>query len=513
MIIDISKFEELTRFNPKLLSDYNLVSFNTLSKDLEPKKAEPGKLYVIYSSYLSIIDNVSDAAGYICINDNETALCDHKFHFPVVLLNTKAKPRDVFEKIKTSIFSKSIFDDERDLLLDALVSDKGIHNILNIAGKIYRNPLYFIDGNYRMIAWSNNIKVDEPVWNQAVADGFVSSQMIEAMRKIRVPEFGQVSEKPKLVPIPKTDKHSIDSSIFIKGRFVGCVGMCNHSSPFRDGDIEAVELVGKIISIQLQKSDFYRSLTGDPYESFFFDLLKSPLSSEMIERRARILNLKFEEKYLVLVVNPDKTEINKNLSSKMIQTELKEIIRTARSIIFHENIVMIIAVKNDNMLDTKIMSKIEDYLKIRGSIAGLSNTSSDYSLLRIFYEQACIALMYGSKNHCDRVMHFYSDHIFDYMLQLSLEKDTQINFIHPAIDILKEHDEKWGTDHLGTLIVFINSLGNMSKAAQILNIHYNTMKYRIKTIQNLAAIDLKNQDTYINISISIRQLTEDKKCN
>jgi purine catabolism regulator len=83
-------------------------------------------------------------------------------------------------------------------------------------------------------------------------------------------------------------------------------------------------------------------------------------------------------------------------------------------------------------------------------------------------------------------------------------KTDFINLRHPAIDVLLKYDEKTNTQYLKTLKIYIDCLGNMSEAAQILKIHYNTMKHRIKTIENLTSISLKDTVTFLNIFISFR---------
>ncbi|HYV14773.1 MAG TPA: helix-turn-helix domain-containing protein [Conexibacter sp.] len=55
---------------------------------------------------------------------------------------------------------------------------------------------------------------------------------------------------------------------------------------------------------------------------------------------------------------------------------------------------------------------------------------------------------------------------------------------------LYEHDRLNGTDYVATLTVYLDSPGNSALAAEQLNIHPNTLRYRIRRLMELAGVDL-----------------------
>lgn len=74
-------------------------------------------------------------------------------------------------------------------------------------------------------------------------------------------------------------------------------------------------------------------------------------------------------------------------------------------------------------------------------------------------------------------------------------KNTPNNkiYIHPALEKLKQHDLKYNTDYVTTLKEFILSFKDLSHTADKLNIHRNSLKYRLQKIAGISNIDFSDQ--------------------
>ncbi len=60
----------------------------------------------------------------------------------------------------------------------------------------------------------------------------------------------------------------------------------------------------------------------------------------------------------------------------------------------------------------------------------------------------------------------------------------------PHLDLLARHDAEHHTDHLATLGAYLDAFGDVSAAAARLDIHSNTLRYRLKRIHELIDLDL-----------------------
>lgn len=66
-------------------------------------------------------------------------------------------------------------------------------------------------------------------------------------------------------------------------------------------------------------------------------------------------------------------------------------------------------------------------------------------------------------------------------------------FIRPEIRRIMAYDEAYGTEYLKTLFTYLENLGSMIKASELLQIHYNTMKYRIQQIESICGTEFHDR--------------------
>jgi len=91
---------------------------------------------------------------------------------------------------------------------------------------------------------------------------------------------------------------------------------------------------------------------------------------------------------------------------------------------------------------------------------------------------------------------------FDYLMQLFGSQEQTAVFLHPALDILRDYDRRNRGELYKTLQEYLRQDGSMVKTAALLNVHLNTLKYRLKRIQEIAETDMEDADEreYLRIS-------------
>lgn len=504
MQLNLLNIEGFYKYNFKILSDKTLIKFNSLSTNFYPQYIEEGKLYIINYSNLFELEDASKASGYICLNNMENQKPEQSFEFPVLLIKGTIELKQIFDIVLEKIFDMRRYDEGKSLLLDALEHNDGIHHILNIAAEIMNNPFYFIDISFRVVAWSTNINIENADWNEIISNGFIDERKIKNLIKKDETILDIISTTPKLLKIFDSNYEAINCNIYIGDNRIGFFGLCNYVHPFNSNDIEFVDYVKKIVVAQFNKSGFYNYTKSSTYEYFFVDLLKSPLSTDVIEFRKKLLNIKLGENLLVLLISNKIENFCTNAAVVLVQKELINIIKYSYSFIFECKIVFIIDMKENKWIDNHLLEKIIAILQDKNLIGAFSNPFSDISLLKNYYNQANSTIqiaLFRKENEC---LYYYKDHIVDNMLMICVQHESPLSFNHPVINLLKEYDKFAGTQYLISLKTYIDCFGNMSEAAKLLDIHYNTMKYRINMIESIANISLKDPDTYTNIYVSFR---------
>ena len=78
--------------------------------------------------------------------------------------------------------------------------------------------------------------------------------------------------------------------------------------------------------------------------------------------------------------------------------------------------------------------------------------------------------------------------------------------ITPALKHLIEYDRIHGSDFLHTLDVYLGCMGRLRVAAEELEVHRNTLEYRVRRIQEIADVRLEDRDTRLALELGIRLL-------
>jgi purine catabolism regulator len=74
-----------------------------------------------------------------------------------------------------------------------------------------------------------------------------------------------------------------------------------------------------------------------------------------------------------------------------------------------------------------------------------------------------------------------------------------------ALEILVEYDRRHRSQLLSTLEEFLKRRGNIAAAAQTLFVHPNTLRQRLRRIEDLTGLDVQNED-WLMIEIELKLL-------
>lgn len=78
--------------------------------------------------------------------------------------------------------------------------------------------------------------------------------------------------------------------------------------------------------------------------------------------------------------------------------------------------------------------------------------------------------------------------------------------ITPALQRIIDYDNDHGTESVRTLAVYLGCMGRLRPAAEQLNIHRNTLEYRIRRIEEVAGVSLEDPTNRLALELGIRVL-------
>ncbi len=123
------------------------------------------------------------------------------------------------------------------------------------------------------------------------------------------------------------------------------------------------------------------------------------------------------------------------------------------------------------------------------------------------YEKATMALDIGKRQNRSGERTFFADTQMNRLLLTIADhqeiKDMTSGIINPIID----YDKKRDMDLIGTFMAYNRNKGNVSQTARILNLHRQSLLYRLRKIEALTELSLVNADDLFLLELSIRLWT------
>ena len=96
----------------------------------------------------------------------------------------------------------------------------------------------------------------------------------------------------------------------------------------------------------------------------------------------------------------------------------------------------------------------------------------------------------------------YGDYAFFDLLGHCSEGVKPGMFCHPALELLRQHDLKSGSELYKTLRCYVDTGGSIKDTAEKLFIHRNSLSYRLDCIGKIVGIDINDPATQYALRFS-----------
>jgi purine catabolism regulator len=292
-------------------------------------------------------------------------------------------------------------------------------------------------------------------------------------------------------------------------------------------DYRAVEHAATVIALEILKEKEKMETDKRLKTELLTDLIQQNYSEEKtIIKRARYFDWDFNKDYLVVVIDIDDLEsyyLNLEYQDEKhiqeVKDKIKELVRWE---LIMESKEVILINKSDSLvifydcqsLKTKEIRKrnsIEFAEKIKKIILkrlpqinisiGIGNFYSGISGLRSSYNESYRAIKMGKKIYKENGIYHYDD-LGIFKVLVELENDQVLKEYREEIlgPLLNEANK----DLIDTVKALLEHMGNKSEAAEELNIHRNSLNYRINKFSKLLDIDLENSENWLKIFLALK---------
>lgn len=235
-------------------------------------------------------------------------------------------------------------------------------------------------------------------------------------------------------------------------------------------------------------------------------LVNNTLSSELIKNIVKQINPLFFPNVTVAFITPKDSKSNIEFTSYFYDLFYKNytsINSTHYSYIKYKSGMLIIYTSpNTEQITDSLFSKLIDSIKLNPSLfyIGISEQRNSYEDFNNAIKMSIWANQVGQMNKSN-ITHYEDIGIYKWIAPLFNEKTIENDYKN-LVHKIKEHDKSNNSNLWDTLMLYIENNGEYSKTAKALFQHPNTIRYRIKKIQEIT--NLNGNDFYAQLYICVK---------
>jgi DNA-binding PucR family transcriptional regulator len=394
-------------------------------------------------------------------------------------------------------------------------SFSSLDEFIDIASEVFQSPMTVEDANHRLLSYSKHDKLSDPARISTIIERRVPEKVINHLWKEGIIPTLLSSKEP--VRIPPIDEigflgDRIAISIWRKEEVIGFIWVLEVKKKF---DVEDFQLLKKAAetakNIILQKH-LQKNRKESRHQEFLWQLLTSHYhSNDDIVNKFHSLQLNPPPCFSVITIDFGKEITNENgkVISYLLQTiqQVKILLMT----IDNSQLILLLSLdKNEPFFHTlenfcqTFIARMEERHGIDSLVQGIGGVYEDYLKIEKSYQESLMVLKIKEKfpKEVSNLHSYQSLGIYKY-LDVIQEKAKRDQYENYSLKKLNEYDRKYNYDLVETLEVFLKKDGNVHEAARELNVHTNTLNYRLKRIAEIGEVDLKNVNQKMTLYLDL----------
>lgn len=419
------------------------------------------------------------------------------------------KENDMFETfnlVKKLFSEQQWFYKQSYALYNELLTGKDLSHIIGLAEKELNNPVILIDENFKVIHYSKGITVTDDIWANNIRNGFCSYEFVLEVNKLNSVRKSPATTEPFSVVCHANEITKWISKLYWENELMGYVVVPECQSRMEREQVQLFSVFSKILVHHLSMTKHENANQLIYSEKLFTDLIENQIHSESeLSARLKLSGLSLTQSYHLIVIKDNSVE-TKRKKTEPVDKQLSRLYTEGHQIIYKNCLLLLLSREEwDDNSHSKKQSFIE-ILKKKNLRAIYSDSITD--LLHLSAHYHCLVKGFSLAAILDRqeILLPYNDMKFYQMLHDIVDKDKLLNYCHPEILKLLNYDIGNNTAYYETLQAFLLNRQNLNDTANQLFIHRNTIKYRLRKINEIVEIDLTKGETVFQLAYSFKIL-------
>lgn len=379
-----------------------------------------------------------------------------------------------------------------DEVLSAALAGRHPQEVLNLAVKILDNPVAIIDNSSRTLMYAGEFhgSTEGSIWESVLKNGFSQYEAYPANFRKMIREKHQQGEMLLYhSPFPNHEEH-ISVPLLHDGILFAGLGMTDINKPFTRSEIQLAKIIANILSMSFTVSGKIPHYSSE--HTYYIDAILNGRTVDplLLEQYVKRLHWRLEDHYQLLCIRfPDGRKFNQD-EREPVLFRLGLLFQDSLGTYINNTVVLVLRNPAKNLIPSH-SSHLTSYFAGQGMVAGYSTIVHGLKNIRYAYTQAVLALQGREGSGVYYFLDDYKNVIIESLYSLG---DIR-SFCHPDILNLYTQDRENGIHMIQTIYTFMNCGGSIAAASKELNIHRNTLIYRLEKLEDSYGIRLKDLDS------------------
>lgn len=424
---------------------------------------------------------------------------------PVIDLANPLMKRIVNDQNRSLEFTKNISEK----FLAVQIEGGSFDEISQILGVLLQCKILVTDSRQKLVCcFPQNI--------QTQGEWVLRGEYDELLVCDQLREFASVSKKG--ISVIQTGAEEIwTHAIYVKAKCYGYLHVIGKRGQFNQLSEIAMRQTAVHLALEFSKQGVKEQKEYYQDNNFFLDLIGNNIQSEdEAEKRAKGLRWSGGPYYIAVSDIDGFEEITREKEEDEIQRIKDDIIQIHKDTILKKSFPFFIGNKSDSFHCLfpkqtgrqeikRIMEKIQEQVCNALGITistGISRETARYLDFEKAYSETRTAITICKKK---KMKICFADEVQleEAFFEMAKMKHFQ-NIVRDSLSVLKEYDRNRGSYLMETLRVLVENQGARKETAEILYLHRNTLAYRIRQIEQLTKLDLRDPQVLFQLQLALR---------
>ncbi|MEH7374791.1 helix-turn-helix domain-containing protein [Neobacillus drentensis] len=385
----------------------------------------------------------------------------------------------------------------------------------DLISQVLMCPITIEDANHRLLAYSTHDertdparistiigrRVPEKVINQLWKEGTIPA-LLKTQEPIRVKNMNDIGLN-----------HRVAISIWKQDEVIGFIWAIEIDKSLTADDFTLLKKAADSAKNKLLQLQTRKNKKEERSQEFFWKLLTGHLKvKEEIFEHFHSLQLTPPTSFAVLVFQFQENITNKVEQSISYLLKTNQRIKIILYTIDCNQLILLVSATNfespfnelDQFANFFVMQMSERY-GIKKIKPVYSSIYEDYQKTSKAYEETLTVLSIKEKfpTETKDIFNYQKLGIYQFF-DLILEKRRTEEYENYSLKRLHQYDQKHNSNLIETLEVFLNKDNNINDAAKELNVHANTLNYRLKRITEIGEVNFKDPNQKMILFLDLK---------